>query len=62
MKPYSYMSDDEICNYIALTDTNGCMNQLLFLILFISFLIIIVRSKKYRPIWDEFVGKYLKWM
>ena len=62
MKPLAYMSSDEICQYIVFTDLQGCLNQLLFLAIFIGFLLILITSKKYRPKWDKFVDKYLKWM
>lgn len=62
MKPYAYMSNDEICQYMIFTDVTGCLNQLLFLILFIGFLIIVVVHKRYRASFKKFIDKYLKWM
>ena len=62
MKPYAYMSNDEICQYMIFTDVAGCLKQLFIIVIFIGFLLIVVTSKRYRPKWDKFVEKYLKWM
>ena len=55
------MQLDYYCQYELLPDADGCINFILFIVLFAGFASIVLGSKKYEYLVDYFIDRFGKY-